>query len=239
MYIAICDDQESILQELSQLLVQWQKRHGIHLHFKTYQNPSQLLDAAPDEQFSVYLLDVVMPKTDGLSAARTIRGFDSNADIVFLTVSPEFAFESYSVHASDYLLKPIDPQAFFAMLDRILLRQKVQQESLHIKCGRNTMRIPLHMLTYVEVNGKHLFFNLSDGTVRETYGTLKEYEPILLDHKQFMQVHRSYIVNMLQVEEFTANYIRTTDGKQVPVSRLLYAKLQKDYLALLFDREED
>ena len=49
-----------------------------------------------------------------------------------------------------------------------------------------------------------------------------------------MRIHRSYIVNMLQVAAFAPTEVRTFSGKSLPVSRLLYPQLQKDYLALLF-----
>jgi DNA-binding LytR/AlgR family response regulator len=94
-------------------------------------------------------------------------------------------------------------------------------------------------LAYVEVNGKHLYFNLTDGTVHEVFGTLREYEPLLLEQSEFMRIHRSYIVNMLQISELSASGVRTFSGKNLPVSRLLYPQLQKDYMKLLFSERED
>ena len=91
----------------------------------------------------------------------------------------------------------------------------------------------------MEVNGRQLYFNLTDGSVREVHGTLKEYGPMLLCREEFMQIHRSYIVNMLQASELSPAGIRTFSGKNLPVSRLLYPQLQKNYIQLLFDRPEE
>ena len=44
---------------------------------------------------------------------------------------------------------------------------------------------------------------------------------------------------MLQVAELSQSGVRTFSGQSLPVSRLLYQQLQKDYLKLLFDREGD
>jgi len=239
MYIAICDDQPQQLELLQEALQAWQKHHKLPLRYKCFHSADALLEAARQEDFTLYLLDVVMPGTNGLEAAGIIRSFDDTADIIFLTTSPDFAYKSYSVHAADYLLKPISRQTLFDSLDRLLARHQSQEESLHLKCGAALVRIPFRNLTYVEVNGKHLYFNLSDGSVREVFGTLREYEPMLLERPEFMQVHRSYIVNMLQVEELSPAQLTTFDGRHVPVSRLLYPKLQKDYMELLFDRKED
>ena len=234
MYIAICDDQTEELELLAELLCQWQKERKVALQFKSYRSAAELLTAASNEKFTLYFLDVMMPGTAGMTAAREIRSFDDVADIVFLTSSPGFAYESYGVRAMDYLLKPIRADMLFPILDRISLREQKPQEGLTLKIGSTLIRIPFFRLAYVEVIGKHLYFNLTDGSVREVYGALRDYEPLLLKRPEFMRTHRSYIVNMLQVSELSPDGVCTFLGKQLPVSRLLYPQLQKDYMQLLF-----
>ncbi len=234
MYIAVCDDQAEELELLTDLLCQWQEERRVSLQFKSYRSAAELLTAASNEQFTLYLLDVMMPGTDGMTAAREIRSFDDVSDIVFLTSSPGFAYESYGVRALDYLLKPIRAEILFPLLDRIFLQEQKPQEGLTLKIGASLIRIPFFQLAYVEVIGKHLYFNLADGSVREVFGSLKDYEPLLLKRPEFMRTHRSYIVNMLQVSELSPGSVRTFSGKQLPVSRLLYPQLQKDYMQLLF-----
>ncbi len=239
MYIALCDDQAEELAVLTGLLDRWQSERQKALRFKTFRSAAELLNAAEKEPFTLYLLDVMMPGTDGLAAAREIRSFDETADIVFLTSSPGFAYESYGVHALDYLLKPIRAELLFPILDLLSLREQKPLEGLTLKCGATLIRVLFSQLTYVEVNGKHLYFNLTDGSVHEVYGTLHEYEPALLSRPEFMRPHRSYIVNMLQAAELSPAGIHTFSGKTLPVSRLLYPQLQKDYMKLLFAQRED
>ncbi len=79
MYIAICDDQVEELDLLTNLLLLWQEKRQTPIHFKTFRSAAELLDAAEKESFTLYLLDVMMPGTDGLTAAREIRTFDDAA----------------------------------------------------------------------------------------------------------------------------------------------------------------
>jgi len=239
MYIAVCDDQIEELELLKSLLHLWQTERQTTLRFKTFRSAAELLDAARNEAFTLYLLDVMMPGTDGLDAAREIRSFDHAVDIVFLTSSPGFAYESYSVRALDYLLKPISAKLLFPLLDRLALREQKPREALTLKSGTTLVRVPFSQLVYVEVLNKHLYFNLADGQVCEVAGSLKEYEALLLNRPEFMRCHRSYIVNMLQAKEFSTTGIRTFTGKDIPVSRLLYPQLQKDYMKLLFAQREE
>lgn len=239
MYVAVCDDQIEELELLVNLLRQWQEGHRTLLRFQTFRSAAELLDAAGKEPFTLYLLDVMMPGTDGMTAAREIRRFDDAAEIVFLTSSPGFAYESYGVRALDYLLKPISSKLLFPILDRLFLREQNPREGLTVKCGSTLIRVPFSQLTYVEVNGKHLYFNLTDGSVKEVFGTLHKYVPLLLSRPEFMQIHRSYIVNMLQVAELSQSGVHTFSGKNLPVSRRLYPQLQKDYMELLFAQREE
>lgn len=239
MYIAVCDDQIEELEVLTNLLHIWQEEHKTTLRYRAFRNATELLDAAGKERFTLYLLDVMMPGTSGMAAAREIRGFDDVAEIVFLTSSPGFAYESYGVRAMDYLLKPIRAEMLFPILDRVSLREQKPQEGLTLKTGATLIRIPFSQLAYVEVIGKRLYFNLADGSVREVFGSLSDYEPLLLSRPEFMRTHRSYIVNMLQVSELSPGGVRTFSGKNLPVSRLLYPQLQKDYMQLLFAEREE
>ncbi len=239
MYIAVCDDQMTELDMLKELLDRWQSERQTSLRFKTFHSAAHLLDAAVKEKFNLYLLDVMMPGMDGMAAAREIRSFDDTAEIVFLTSSSEFAYESYGVRALNYLLKPIREEMLFPILDRLLQKTLEPEDGLTLKSGSTLIRILFSQLAYVEVNGKHLYFNLTDGSVLEVSGTLKEYAPLLLERAEFMQVHRSYIVNMYQAETLSPTGIRTFSGKNLPVSRRLYPQLQKDYMKLLFSEREN
>ena len=238
MYIAVCDDQVEELTALTGLLEQWQAERRIPLRCRAFRSAGNMLDAARHERFTLYLLDVMMPGIDGMEAAREIRTFDAAAEIVFLTSSPGFAYESYGVRALEYLLKPITAKKLFPLLTRLYLREQKPQEALTLKSNGTFIRVPFSELSYVEVSGKHLYFNMIDGQVREVVGVLREFEPLLLSRSEFMRIHRSYIVNMLQIRELSPAGVQTFLGQSLPVSRLLYPQLQKDYMALLFEQRE-
>lgn len=130
MYLAVCDDKKSALDTVSSLLDVWQAERDATVHRKLFQSPVELLESARQERFTLYLLDVMMPGMDGMETAREIRRFDDAAEIVFLSSSPDFAYESYGVRALNYLLKPVTREALFALLDQIRLREEKNEEAL-------------------------------------------------------------------------------------------------------------
>ena len=238
MYLAVCEDQKEELDAICFLLDAWAAECGAAVRRRAFQSAAELLESARRERFTFYLLDVMMPGVDGMEAAREIRRFDDAAEIVFLSSSPGFAYESYGVRALDYLLKPVEREKLFALLDRLYLQEQKNSDALILKTSPAIVRVPFSQISYVEVIRKHVNFHLADGTARQVAGTLKDFEDTLLSRPEFMRVHRSYIVNMLQVEHLSSAGLRTFRGEALPVSRLAYPQLQRDYMALLFDRGE-
>lgn len=157
MYIAVCDDQIEELEKLTALLQAWQSDRRSDVRFQTFRSGGQLLDAARAERFTLYLLDVLMPGMTGMDAAREIRSFDAAADIIFLTTSPGFAYESYGVRAAEYLLKPINAKLLYPVLDKLYLRDQKPQDGLTVKSNGMLVRLPFSHLSYVEVNGDDSF----------------------------------------------------------------------------------
>lgn len=234
MYIAACDDQFHELDSVICLLDRWRVKRDAALQYKVFQSAVELLDAAEKEHFTLYLLDVMMPGMDGMAAAREIRSLDETAEIVFLTSSTDFAYASYGVRALDYLLKPIQPEKLYGVLDRILFREEEPRDDLLLKCGAALVRIPYSRLSHVEVINKRLFYYLTDGTVKEVTGRMKDCENVLLARPEFKRIHRSFIVNLLNVTELSPSMAKTVTGQVLPVARGLHRDLEKDYVNLLF-----
>lgn len=142
MYLAICENQTEELAQLTALLHTWQEKCHIPVRIKTFENALTLLEAAKKEPFTLYLLDIMMPGINGISAAKEIRSFDETATIIFLSSSPSFAYESYSVQAMQYLLKPITAKLLFPILDQLALLEQKPEEGITLKAGADLYAFP-------------------------------------------------------------------------------------------------
>ena len=239
MKIAICDDDSAELQHILNLLSAYQKEHNRKLICKSFTSSFELASTASQEQYDMYLLDVIMPIMSGMELAKEIRSFDKAADILFLTSSPEFAVESYSVEAYSYLLKPVTAEKLFPLLDRFFSEQRQSEQVLTLMRPAGVMRIPFSKLSVLEVSNKKLRFHLQDGSVKEVNGTLSELEETLLSREEFVKVHRAYLVNMSQIQSLSAGELTTYAGQRVPVSRLLQTQVRDRYMNYLFAEKEE
>ena len=105
--IAVCDDNLNELELIRTLLDIYKSDSIQTFTVKCFESSVELASTLRFEKFDIYILDIIMPVMDGLTLAKEIRTFDKAAPIIFLTASPEFAVDSYTVKAFNYLLKPV------------------------------------------------------------------------------------------------------------------------------------
>lgn len=112
--LAICDDEPVYQKEVARLAKEYGEYHHVELSISVYSSGVQVLDA--NEHYDIFILDILMPGLSGMELASDLRRMDDAASIIFLTSSPEFAIEGYSVHALAYLLKPVKREKLFKIL---------------------------------------------------------------------------------------------------------------------------
>lgn len=234
MKIAICDDDSQELNRISSFIDTYRRESNASLTYKTFQSATELISKVSSGDYSILLLDILMPGINGMQAAHEIRAFDAGVKIVFLTSSPEFAVESYAVKAYDYILKPVSKDKLFSLLDAVIAEERKPPEGLTVKTQSGMARILFSKLAFVEIMNKKLYFHLADGGVQEVSSSLVAIEGELLARSEFVKVQRSYIVNLWQVGELGSKELITHAGKTVPISRLLYGKVRESYMKHLF-----
>lgn len=233
--IAICDDDSLELFHISSILDRYMLEKKVPVKYKTFQSATELLVTMKAMEYEIIFLDILMPGVNGIQTATEIRQANNDVKIIFLTSTPEFAFESYAVKANDYLLKPASPEKLFPILDTLLSEEQNPQEGITLKTKKGIVRILFSNLAFVEVMSKKLYFHLSNGDIREVTASLSEVEDKLLCRSDFIKVHRSYIVNLWQIGTLTPKELVTHAGRTIPVSRLLYAQVREIYMEHLFE----
>ena len=239
MYIAICDDSPLELKKITEIVESYAAQSGTSIRFRTFTDAKVMLTVARKEFFTHYLLDIMMPAVNGISAAQEIRSFDTEAKLIFLTSTKEYAYQSYRVKAYDYLLKPVQSEELMALFRRMQAQEESTRECLSVQSGRSIFRIPFAQLSYLEVNQKQLYFYMENGRVHQLTGSISTFKDELLSHSCFAKIHRSYIVNLQHVFALSPKGCIMFSGKNLPVSRLLYSDVQKQYMNYLFSGQGD
>lgn len=238
MHIAICDDDAQELARLSGVLECYRKKTKKAFFYQSYSDGVALIDDVREGKYDLLLLDILMPLVNGIQIAEEIRTFNKDIKIVFLTSSKEFALESYSVSALTYLLKPATEDRLFPVLDQFFQASQKLEEKLTVKFKNGVAKLLFDDIAYVEVFNKILLFHMTDNRSREVAAPLVDYEDALLSRPEFIRVHRSFIINLHQVQEIRPADILTYSGRIVPVSRRLYTQVRDAYIEQLFQTKE-
>ncbi len=219
MRIALCDDTEEELEYIAKYVKEYKTDNEIICD--CFKSGVELLSRINTGVFyDLIFLDVVMPMINGIETAREIYSKNKATKFIFLTVSPEFALDSYSVDAIDYIIKPINRESFDHAMQKFKNSRGIKEnEKIIIQEKSRITKIALHKLCYVEVYDHDLIYHLSDGDIVKFRQSLTEIENILNKSKGFIKTHRSYIVNMRYVQRIEPNCITMTNGDRIAVSR--------------------
>jgi DNA-binding LytR/AlgR family response regulator len=232
--LAVCDDDQNDRIKISQLLSEWSehiKKNGVEVTIDVYDNGDALLDGGVHE---IVLLDVLMPLLNGIETARELRKKDETVSIIYLTSSPEYAIDSYSVQAVNYLLKPVNRASLFTTLDKCVSIIDKRNTDCMLICADNTLcKVNLHNIEYIEAANHAVLFHLHTGIILKTTSRLADYEKRLLALPNFIKPHRSYIVNLDYVVKLTPSEIISCCHNSLPISRALYTEIKKRYINYL------
>tara|TARA_R110001583_G_scaffold4351_2_gene25225 strand:- start:59318 stop:60013 length:696 start_codon:yes stop_codon:yes gene_type:complete len=107
-----------------------------------------------NDDYDLCILDVMMPRKDGFSLAKDIRGTNSEVPIIFLTAKTmkEDVLKGYQAGADDYLNKPFDSEVLLYKIKAILQRnegdQNTEEETFEFKLGRFDFNSKLRHLSF-------------------------------------------------------------------------------------------
>lgn len=235
MRIAICGDDEQELSYLLELITKYQLNCGKHVDCCSFQNSTDFLCGLKGGEYDLVLMDASMPGSGGVQAARELRELDRNVEIIFISSSSESAVESYSVGAYYYLLKPVDADSLFPLLDSVGSRLFEREgQGFVLKSRKGVARVSFTQLEFVEVINKTVSFHLLDGAVYEVTAALADFEEKLLGRPEFLKTHRSYLVNLNYIRSVGINCVVTKNGHDIPVSRHRRNEVQDAYMHFLY-----
>jgi two-component system, LytTR family, response regulator len=207
-------------------------------------NGFEAVKAITERKPDLLFLDIQMPKLDGFEVLELIG---SDMAIVFATAYDQYALKAFDVHAVDYLLKPYGADRFEAALSRARERTSSAvpppaelrasatppgqyADRIVVRDGSNVHIIPTDRLDYVEAQDDYIAL-ASKGSKHLKQQTISSVETAL-DPKQFLRIHRSYIVNLERVAKVEpygkdSKVAILQDGTKLPVSRAGYARLRE------------
>lgn len=230
--IAICDDEEKQRKDGVALLESYfRSRPGLQGRVEDFENGDALL-ARIEELcgFDLYILDILMPGLNGIQTGRRLRALGDGGEIIYLTCSNDFAADSYDVRAFFYLLKPVEEQKLFQVLDQAV--DKLNRRRSHavvVATADGPRRILLEGIRYMERVGRCMRYYCTDGivdsqTIRAPFREMAA--PLLMDPR-FYLCGASFVLNFQHVTGVSGKNALLDNGQTVSLPRTAATEFKK------------
>lgn len=181
----------------------------------SFTNPIEALQLLGQQKIDLVFLDIQMPEISGIDFIKAIQG---KSKVILTTAYSEFALEGYDLYVVDYLLKPIRFPRFL-----VAVQKAVEQINAHNESSSHEMTSDDYLFVKTESKGKLLKINLADidfiesmknyvaihrgGQKTLVYTSMKELEE-RLPKKQFLRVHKSFIIPISRITGIEGNLVR-------------------------------
>nr|WP_214460492.1 LytTR family DNA-binding domain-containing protein [Flavihumibacter fluvii] len=195
----------------------------------TAKNTLDVIEILQKEQVDLIFLDIQMPGLSGMQLAANLK---SRTRVIFLTAFNQYALESYSVNAIDYLVKPVSFERFLEACMKALDVFSGKSTKSVLPEHQSPVALPKFLFVHVEYNVVKIA--IDDMLLIEGF---KEYVKIhlfsqkrpvitrmsmkLLEEKlapfEFLRIHKSYIVSLTRVDAIHKSFVKLGE-LEVPVS---------------------
>lgn len=236
LHIGICDYEQVEIEYIKGILSDWSKEQEIQIYVDSFNSAeSFLFEYAEDKTFDILLLDIQMSKMDGVALAKEVRKRDECVQIVFITGFPDFMAEGYEVSALHYLMKPVDKEKLYGVLDKAVKGISKQSKRIYLQIEGESLCLGVKSIQYIEAFDHMLSIQSTEGQYAVKM-PLYEMEAMLTEN--FVRCHRCCAVNLDYVKKITKLGILMDSGKELPISRRLYPEVNRAMMKYLKNGEE-
>jgi DNA-binding LytR/AlgR family response regulator len=184
-------------------------------------------------KIDLVFLDINMPEISGISFAKSIN---ASIKIIFTTAYRDYAVEGFELQAVDYLLKPISFERLLKAVNNYfdiyssnkasISNQLETNDFMFVRSDRRMIKIDFDSIIFIESYSDYIKIHLSNETIvtRETISAIEAKLP----NKQFIRIHRSFIVALAHISSFTNEHV-VVQGQALTISR----SYKKEVLELL------
>ena len=236
MKIVICDDEKSTCAELEDILKDYAVERGRKIHTEVFLRGDTLKEyLARGEEPDVLFLDIRIPAIDGVEVGVYIREVLENEKIciVYISSKEQYALQLFQNRPFDFLVKPLERQKIFQVLDRIFRVTGKGVRDFEYQNHGSLVRVSWQEILYFQSNGRKISI-ITKGKNHSFYGKLTDLE-IKVPKEMFLKIHKSYLINFNYVSEYNYEWVRMVNGDILNISKRNRAEIRKT----IMEREMD
>lgn len=185
--------------------------------------------ASETDKLSIIFLDVDMGALNGIDTAKEIRKTNKDVIIIYVSGYVQYAPAGYQVKAFAYILKNDIDALFNDIMDEVFKERNFKEDIFKIIIDSKDISLPLKEIVFIESFDKTVDIHHTSG---EKYTIKAQINDIYneLKSKGFLQIHKSYIVNMQHVIKAKNYVVALSNGKELMASQRRWKDIMAEYL---------
>lgn len=230
--IALCDSNNPELDILENYIINYTNKSNHAITYDKFMTSTELLTKISSGYvYDLIFLGIFTPVINGIDAAKEIYTSNKVTKFIFVTSTDQYAVDSYSVGALDYIIKPLNQKKFTRAMSRFEESYKeTNSNGIIVRDSKNIFNIPSHSLLYVEILDHYLMYHVSNSSPIRIRQTMAEIEEKLSQKSNFIKTHRSFIVNMDHISKIESSCITMANGDKVNISKDKYKTIMEAYI---------
>lgn len=229
MLLAIVDDNRTDTAALEKMLRDWFIQHSLSLTLDIFSSGEDFISVLDKKTYDIVFMDVLMDGIDGVNAARIMRKISDQSLIktllIFCTSSTDYRSDAFSVHAFDYIKKPIEIKALSQILKDCMATLPTSQPYISILVDKSST--PVLYSDIVSVTADLHYCVIKTSEELRCRATFSELSRTLLTDSRFFVAIRGVIVNLDHVEALHDRDFFMDDGQAVPFNARKKAACKK------------
>ncbi|OYO76323.1 LytTR family two component transcriptional regulator [Lachnotalea glycerini] len=230
--VFLCDDDDKALDKYRNLLQEIAEKHHESTFFSMFRSGEELLFYLSESPNScdILYLDILLKTINGIDVAKRLRAHGCKAEIIFLTTSEDYVYDAFDISPIQYLLKDSTSmerheQIFLRALS--MVKKKETEMFLYEACGILQM-IPLRDIAFFEISKRIITIHYNSKEIKQFYGTLEMLEEQLIN-RDFVRVHRSYLLQLSYITKFEKQCILLKTGDYIPIGITYQKEVKRNF----------
>lgn len=229
MNIAICDDNNKVVEDIADYLEFFSKDTGKELKVYKYNNSAELRNT--DIRFDIAILDVEVDEVNGLMLGEELRNRNPHLILIFVTAYRKYLDEALNLNAVRFFEKPLDTRRFYKGLEEAIKRVDNSTVKFCLQDGKNMDTIAIQDIVYIEIE-KRATRVFTENKVYRSSEHISFWKS-KLNRSFFAVPHKSFIVNMNYITSYERTKVKLCNKYEISISRNRQTSFKEQFVRFM------
>lgn len=236
MKIAVIDDEKPQADILYSICNAYFGGHKQNVQIDCFPDGIAFFNSFKENTYKIAFVDIFMEKMNGIAVAEKLREKDRDILIVFVTTSPDFMMQAFSVHAFHYITKPYKAEQIYKVLNDASSYVSDNSKYIEVMCDRRNTLISLKEIVSVESDAHYINIGVVSGLRYRTRMTITEFLKLADKDTRFIPVNRGIVLNADYIKDIEDSVCVTGNGERFPIKIREKTRIEQSIREYMFKK---